>query len=275
MEINSDQYERIQKFLDADMTSEEMDAFEKELEASPAMRSQLDFEQSVRDHLAMQQMQSSIVDNEKVVPLKHRKKWLGIAAAASVLAAIATIFFLNTKQNTPTPIAKKNDTLKIDKIDTSVLPKVAPNKIKSEINYAQLFEEYFELDKAPETYPIQFADAFSRYENGNYSALEKLDANEIANTRGVDDKQSILETLHYYKGIAFLKTNNNAQALTNLQWVTQNSRNDTLKANANWYLGLAYLKKGEIEKAKALFEGLSSYGRYKKIVKELLEKLKE
>ncbi len=278
MEITTEQYSRIQHFLDTEMTIEEMDAFEIELEANPHMRSQLDFEQSIRDNFSSQQTDSSIINSKKILPINNRKKWFGIAAAASVFVAIATIFFWNSKKNTPTPIAKKIDTIKvekIDKIDSPTLPKVIPNKIGSKINFAQLFEEYFEPDKAPETYHIQLADAFTEYEKGNYNTLEKLDAVAIANTRGIDDKQNILETLHYYKGIAFLKTNNNDQALLNLQWVLQNSSNDTLKANANWYLALANLKNKNKSEAKKILERLSSYSKYKTQVEKLLEKFKE
>ncbi|HEX5151049.1 MAG TPA: hypothetical protein VFW07_06350 [Parafilimonas sp.] len=51
MKISSEQYERILKFLDGDMTVEEMNEFEKELAVNPEMRSQIDFEESVRDTL--------------------------------------------------------------------------------------------------------------------------------------------------------------------------------------------------------------------------------
>lgn len=273
MEITTEQYNRIQYFLDAEMTIEEMVAFEIELEANPYMRTQLDFEQSIRDNFYTQQIDTSFVNKKKVIPINNnRKKWLGIAAA-TLLIAIAAIFFLNTKNNTPTIVAKKNDAIKTEKIDTQALPKILPSKIKGETDFAELFEQYFEPDKVPETYPIQLAEAFNGYEKGNYSVIEKLDADAVANSRGIEDKQSILETLHYYKGIAFLKNNNTGQALVNLQWVLQNSSNDTLKANANWYLGLGYLKRGELGKAKRLFNGIGNYGRYKKEIIAILRTL--
>jgi len=65
MKISSGQYERILKFLDGDMTVEEMNAFAKELAANPEMQSQIDFEQSVRDALAVNDTENGKDNNEE------------------------------------------------------------------------------------------------------------------------------------------------------------------------------------------------------------------
>jgi tetratricopeptide (TPR) repeat protein len=274
MEITTEQYNRIQLFLDAEMTKEEIDAFELELDSNPSMRSQLDFEQNVRDNFAMQKKVPLIVENKKVIRINNRRKWLPMVAAASVLMAIGTLFFWNTKKNKATPsIAKKIDTILLEKKDTSTLTKPILNKIKNEINFAQLFDDYFEVEKIPTNYPIQLADAFSEYKKGNYASMQKLDITKITETRGVDDKQAVLELACYYKGISLLKLGKPEDAIKNFEWVKNNASTDSLKGNASWYLGLVYLKKGEREKAKVLLEGISSYGRYKNSIKELLNEL--
>jgi hypothetical protein len=53
MEVTPEQYERIMKFLDGDMSVEEMNDFEKELKANPEMRKQMDFEQLVRERIEL------------------------------------------------------------------------------------------------------------------------------------------------------------------------------------------------------------------------------
>jgi hypothetical protein len=251
-----------------------MDAFELELDSNPDMRSQLDFEQNVRDNFAIQKKVPLIVENKKVIRINNRRKWLPMVAAASVLMAIATLFFWNTKKNKATPsIAKKIDTILLEKKDTSSVPKPILNKIKNEINFAQLFDDYFEVEKLPTNYPIQLADAFGEYEKGNYASMQKLDITKITETRGIDDKQAVLELAHHYKGISFLKLGKTEDAIKNLQWVKNNATTDSLKRNASWYLGLGYLKMREKEKARILFEGISSYGRYKKEALAILRTL--
>jgi TolA-binding protein len=277
MEINVEQYNKIIQFLDADMTIAEMDAFEKELEANPSMRSQLDFEQSIRNNFLQEENKKDTIDvqhsknSTTIKPIANKNNWFAIAASLIAIVSIATFYIFKSEKKAPIDLVKNIDTLNVIKGDT-----VSANIVKVidtivQPNLSAIFEEYFEPDKIPENYPIQLAAELTDYEKGNYASIQKLDITKVTETRGGDDKRAILELAHYYKGIALLKSNKLEDAITNLQWVKNNATDASMKANANWYLGLGYLKMREISKVKILFKKISSYGRYKNKVKEIIQ----
>lgn len=112
MAITTEQYEKITRFLDADMDLAEMEAFEKELAANPEMRRQLDFEQSVRNEFASQELPDVIGMTTEEAPVARQmtrkttrlQKWLVIGAAAAVLAAVLVITKQNSSPNRRLPI---------------------------------------------------------------------------------------------------------------------------------------------------------------------------
>jgi len=290
MSISIEQHEKISHFLDAEMTMAEMEAFEKELSANPEIREQLNFEQALRDGFAVGSIkvqELNLQDNgpqEKIhkigagikeayntkenLPKKinphHplwkavivRVKWLHIAAAVVVLIIIATFFTIKTKPSAQQTFVKLKDTLSIRNIDSSITvkskPIIEPAKVP---DFALLYKKYFVKDKLPETYPLLLADAFNNYENGDYASIQQLNLNDISEMRGEDklnNRQNILQLGHYYKGIAFLETNNTQQAIINFNWVIKNQPDKSLRVKAQWYLALTYLKEHNGEKATEL-----------------------
>src|SRR5690606_17612903 len=108
-----------------------------------------------------------------------------------------------------------------------------------------LFKQYFKKDDLPANYPLFLAEAFTDYESGNYKTLQQLNLNDLPQTRGTDESGSkaiILQLGHYYKGLAFLQTNNTKEAIHHLNWVLNNRPANALRAKAQWYVALVYLK---------------------------------
>jgi hypothetical protein len=270
MDISAEQYERIILFLDAGMTLEEMEAFEKELAINPAMRQQLDFEQSIRDSFTLKKSiaipaQENSIDGHTgrdLIKSINRKQWIIIAAAACVLAAVITITLIKSEKETGSVIVKKDGTTGTNKKDTQELTVTKPDDSLNVPDYAVLYKQYFVKDDLPENYPTFLAEALISYNDGDYSSIQKLNLAAIPEMRGGEDKQIILNLGHYYKGIAFLKTNNNQQALQNLQWIEKNCTDADLKVKAQWYLSLAYLKNSNAIEAISLLKKLASNGAY-------------
>lgn len=274
MGITNEQYEKIIRFLDADMEPEEMEAFEKELASNPEMRHQLDFEQSVRDGFALRNITSltdtAPVKGDPATPktpgkITTMRKWWAISAAAVAIIALVLFTILWQKQEKNPGITNRKD---IDTIhEKSAPPQIvtAPAKDSSgEIELASLFRQYFKKDTLPEEYPIFLAEALTDYDSGNYTTLQRLNLNSIPQTRGVgeaDSKENILQLGHYYKGLAFLQTNNTREAVINLEWVLNNHPGNTLRDKAQWYLALAYLKEHKPGKAKELLKKIISGSR--------------
>jgi tetratricopeptide (TPR) repeat protein len=131
----------------------------------------------------------------------------------------------------------------------------APVKDSSEvIGLALLFKQYFKKEALPENYPLFLAEALMDYESGNYTTLQQLNLSDLPRARGAGeaDSKNILQLGHYYKGLAFLQTSNTKEAAINLNRVLNNQPGYALRAKAQWYLALTYLKENNAEKAAEL-----------------------
>ena len=246
-----------------------MNAFEKELAINPAMRQQLDFELKARDSFTFNK--NKIIDSTtNAIPITNnnsrRKKWFAIAAAAAVIIAVVSIIFLKPKKDIDKVIVQSNDTNSVKKNDTTAITITQPNDSIKTLTFIKLYQQYFSTDVVPENYPMYLAEALTNYQSGDYAAIQKLNLADIPEIRGTESKQPVIALGHYYKGIAFLKTNNTKEAILNLQWVQKNSADKNLQLKAQWYLALAYLKNNNAAEAIKLLKNMaakSTYHRYK------------
>lgn len=264
MGITTEQYEKIIRFLDAGMEPDEMDEFEIEMAANPEIRYQLDFEQSIRDGFALRNITSlpgvlpasaNAAVHVKPGKVTSMRKWLAISAALIAACLVFTIFWQKTAKSPA--IAGRMDMDTPQKASSQrQLTVVAPSNDSSKgIDLALLFIQNFEKDVLPDQYPLFLAEALTDYESGNYTTLQRLDLNDLPQTRGVnetDSKENILKWGHYFKGLAFLQTGNAGEAAINLDWVLNNQPGKALRVKTQWYLALTYLKENEGGKAAEL-----------------------
>lgn len=252
------------RFLDGAMNLKEMDAFEKELSANAEMRNQLNFEQSLRDSFGFGNIKSLPdikFEKENTELSKTRgkltgmRKWWTIGAAVITGLILFTIFEQKKTKTTEVADVKVADTLQKPITPPVSTINVPVQDSDEHIDLQDLFKKYFRKDALPEHYPLFLAEALMDYESGNYKTLQKLNLNDLPQTRSVgeaDSKENILRLGHYYKGLAFLQTNNTRDAIENLHWVISNQQDKALRTKAQWFLALAYLKENNSEKAAEL-----------------------
>jgi predicted negative regulator of RcsB-dependent stress response len=171
-----------------------------------------------------------------------------------------------------------NDVTKITPADS--IKNIAP-EIKKLDGYAS-FKKYYAKDMSDQPMPELLAMVSSDYQKGNYSYSETINLANVPNTRGssadINSKQNILQLGHYYKGLSYIETNENRQAIENLQWVIDSAQSTQLKIKAQWYLALIYLKQNNTKRAVPLLSSLSKNSnevQYHKQAAEILETLKE
>jgi TolA-binding protein len=112
----------------------------------------------------------------------------------------------------------------------------------------------------------QYAEAINMYKQGKYDLAAPL-----FNALVQKDTSNI--TASFYLGITQLELRNYEQAITQLS--KSISKPQEFTKEAQWYLGLSYLKTGEKTKAIPYFEILSeSEGFYQDQAKKLLRRLK-
>ena len=222
------------------------------------------------EHKKSQDVNVFVVDN-KPRPHKARifnmQSWIGIAAAACVVLAVAGLVLLWPKSSTP-PVAKTIDTLSAKKNANNNLTNITPKDSLKNI-YPETkkfdgkasFKKYYAKDLSNPPMPELLAMVSSNYQKGNYSYSERLDLRNVPNTRGasndINSKQNILQFGHYYKGLSYIETDEDKKAFENLQWVIDSAQSPQLKIKAQWYLALIYLKENNTEKALSLLSSLS------------------
>lgn len=296
MSLTNEQYEKIIRFLDAGMEPDEMDAFEKELNSNPEMRWQLDFEQSVRDGFAVRNitsLQDTVSANKHTVAqsntgkVMNMRKWIAVGAAIITACMLFTLFWqkpqkvpvvsnlndIDTLHAAPV-VTNRTDTGTLQQksdLATVIVSTTEPAKDSGKmVDLALLFKQYFKKDVLPEQYPLYLAEALADYESGNYKTLQQLNFNNLPQTRGTNKTESKENTLHlghYYKGLAFLQTNNTREAAINLRWVLNNKPGKALMAKAQWYLVLVHLKENNGEKAAELCRSIISNKKNDTLIK--------
>ncbi len=231
-----------------------------------------------------------IIDNRPRLPkarVVNLKSWIGIAAAACVLLAVASLVLFLPQSHAPSSIVKNIDTSSIKK-NTNITKTIPGDSIKNinpeapGVDAIALFKKYYTKDTAHPSMPDLLAAVPEQYQKGNYSYTDEINFGNVPNTRGssadINSKQNILQLGHYYKGISYIETNDNKKAVENLKWVIDSAQNPQLETKAQWYLALIYLKENNAKKALPLLSSLSKNSneiQYHKKAAEVLKDLKE
>lgn len=242
--------ELIEKYFSNSLTDEEQILFNNLLKDDKAFKDEFLFLKDLKKTLSHNQKKSlkttlqnfeSDLKNEKGF---HLKKWL---AAASIILVLGLSYFLfsDSFNNTPEKL------------------------------YAEYFEPYRNV-----VHPVVRGEngktiessAFLAYENKKYhKALNLL--NSVSNNN--DD------CFKFYSAMCYMGLNKNLDAIDLLLPIATSESNPdsdlNFNAKANWYLGLAYLNSGDINKAISQFSFVvnnPSCSFKKEEAQEILNKLK-
>jgi len=219
-------FELIEKYFSNSLSDDEYILFNHLLKNDDIFKEEFLFQKDLKKALSHNQKNSlkttlqnfeSNIKNEKVF---HLKKWL---AAASIILVLGFSYFLFS-----------------DSFNNS------PEKL-----YAEYFEPYRNVIHPvvrSENEKTIKSSAFMAYENGKYhKALNLL--NSVSNN---DD-----EYIRFYSAMCYLGLNKNLDAIDLLLPIANGISNPdsdkNFEAKANWYLGLAYLNSGDINKAISQF----------------------
>ncbi len=107
-----------------------------------------------------------------------------------------------------------------------------------------LFTQFFKAHPMVETEDLEWKKLVTVYQQGNYEdALKRLKVMAEGNPKNA--------AISFYLGNTYLSLLESKKAITAFQKIYEYP-NDW-QEKTNWYLGLAYLKNGELEKAQRLF----------------------
>lgn len=240
----------IERYLQGEMSPEELKWFEKELDGNTVLRQELELHKKVDVVLA----NGELIDLKKQLDLIHheievvaqkgqgaiRKIYQRVyytAAALAVGVILFTLYFVN-----------------------------------QDFSSNRLIEEYYSPDIASVTYRSDnqndklLQDAMAYYNQKDYATAITL-FEKILN----QDNSKL--GINLYSGISNLEIKNYAKANQNFRTIIDQKPNAFVES-ATWYLGMCYIMTNEREKAGEQFKILThSDGYYKKDAKRILRRL--
>ena len=233
-------------------------------------------------------------------------KKLAIAAIMVGVVAMGTVWFVQKKQdggpvvfNDPKTDIKKSDTgsLKINiSPDNTLKPdndeivqapgrRNTPEQAKlyrtSKARLGALYAAYSKPDALPDQKAAALEEGDDSYEKGAFkeaiAGYEAVIASMEVNVRGQGetDKQIVFYA-YYYRAQSYLVIDSVASAIPDLYKAVANSPDGYWKSKAQWYLAMALLKTGEVEKATVRLKQVSNStnsGEYRQKAAEVLSLL--
>lgn len=239
--ISQELLETIERYINGYMAQQELNDFNQLLELDDAFKAKVEDIKTMLLGIEVQALKEKLDDFHKEIPKTltqttndNKVRFLNfnkIAVAAAIIVAVGSIWFFNN----------------------------SPNE--------KLYAKYFKPDPGlpttmSTTDDFDFYDAMVNYKHGDYSlAIDKW--NTLSKKRPTND------TLNYFLGVAHLANKNEIEAIPFLEKTVKN-KDFALINDAYHYLGLSYLKDGNIKLAKKYFS-LSNNDVSKELVMEITD----
>jgi tetratricopeptide (TPR) repeat protein len=304
-------FEKATAYFNGSMTTEEVQLFEAETAASEELSQLMQLWKNTDEEAAIYVQDRQAADAFIATHQKLKKTfindtgadefstdarqlnfslWKWVAAAAVITGTIFMINLLipSSKQNLQLSRQTKHadsaahtarDTATAVTADNKPKEKSAVQTSEHSIQAARLYAEAFVPDDAPKNPNELLDDAFFYYASAQYkNAINAIDsAGSKAATRGNNAFTPLTNFYaQYYKGLSMMLLNNTAGAIPVLQQAALQSPEAALKAKAQWYLALAYLKQEKIADAVSTLQLLinnAEAGIYKSKAEKLLAAL--
>jgi len=252
------------------MTTEQAQLFEKETAASEELSKLMQTWKTTDEEAALyeknrqeteafiythQKLKSDFVnDDVKVKKLKYSPwRWVAIAAAVTGIIMLMKIFTPSPDKSSFADEHKKklDTTHKIVAVDSPVAT-IDTQLKKRDIQLRTLYAQVFRPDEVPEDPNGPLDNAFFYYASKQYKkAITAIDsAGSKTLTRGSDSFTPVTRFYAvYYKALSLLTLGNDSGAVKLLAQSVSLAPSAFLKAKAQWYLALAYLKQENVQTA--------------------------
>ncbi|MGB5417384.1 tetratricopeptide repeat protein [Algibacter sp.] len=238
--ISQDILEIIEQYLNGSMTTQELKDFNQLLELDDEFKVKVKDIKTMLAGIETQNLKEQLDEFHEEIPktkvqkpTKSKVRFLSfskLAIAASIILAVGSIWFFNTPKN--------------EKI------------------YANFFKPDPGLPTTmSNTNNFDFYDAMVNYKHGDYTlAIDKW--------RVLQEKNPENDSLNYFLGVAYLANKNENVAIPYLERAIEAKDDFAFLGDAYYYLGLAYLKEGNMELAKKHLS-LSETDAAKKVLSKL------
>lgn len=245
------QQDLIDRYLKGDMNSSERNDFEKLIKEDYEIRETIELQKLILEEIKQKESFDKIIkEGEKpTIPLF---KVLSFSMAAVIIGILIwQPWFLSN-----------------DKIFNSYMT-ILEIKDPREISYtsSDLRGEECEYQNLTNDECVDVRIAIRHYEIGNFENASKIFESVLNPVRKNYE-------LSLYMAISQLKSGKVDQCITTLNEIS-NSRNDSIKETANYYLALSYIHLGDLSTAKSILKSLiNNKGEYSDRSNQILKKMR-
>lgn len=238
----------IDRYLLQELSDEERKEFRELLHHEPDFREQLKLSQAIAagfERLHEEEIASRILNRNTPTRAKRRKKFM---IGLYIAAAIAVLIYIGLG------------------------PKYSPEEVyRMAYSTPEYFKEYSRTGNNGLTIPqkIRVREAVEMYNKRDF----QLAAMALESVIEQVDMMHIPEEILFYYGICCIENKETEKALNTMQYLSK--ERVLLQREAQWYLALFYLKKGEKDKAKTELQELVNEDLYRDRANHLLTILKE
>lgn len=239
----------VEQFLSGEMGHADRENFENEVRSNQDLAGELKFSKSIdailrsediidfRKKLIASRLDGKKVQHDVPVIRMHVKKFWYAAASLILLAAIGSTLYFSVPRGNATD---------------------------------NLFNEFYSADNlvnVTRAGDANIVEAVIKFQEKDYTVASSLFNNILKSDNG-----NI--ACWFYYGISSIETDNYVQAEKAFNHIISDDQNLYVE-HAEWYLGLAYLKNNQINKAKTQFEKIASNpdNYHRKDAANLLQKL--
>ncbi len=239
-DISQEEFERIEAYLNGQLSKEDLIVFESRFKEEAGFKAKVEDIKTVLTGMETQALKEQLDIFHKDVSKMgnaliqeevkvHSINWKRLLVAAVFIIAAGSFWFISGNSN------------------------------------ERLYAKYFSPDPGlPTTMSsnsnYEFYEAMVDYKQGHYKTA-------ITKWETLQDAKPNNDTLNYFIGVAYLANKKEENAISFLEESIKNS-DFPLANDAYYYLGLAYLKEGNIEKAQANFK-LSNIDNSKVLLSKL------
>ena len=286
---NTDLPDKIERYLDGNLTGEEKADFERQMKADSQLADDVEAYRAINFAIANKdyaELKNDLVKAKKLI--------------SDVRANLQVNYEVETEKSEPEVSVQRQssrenetDVSLIDQLLNWLIPTQPAFRLALAVaviavllipaymvfmggsaNHEQLFAENFapypdviSSSRGESDEPLDgLLEAMQSYENKNYSGA-LIHFNDFLNTN-----PTYYDAL-FYRGVTNLQLGNIEQAASDLESVMDNNR--TLENQAKWYLALLHLKKGEVSEASEVLKEIEAgNGQYSDRAKSILKKLK-
>ena len=236
MSDKAQHYAQIERYLRGELNDSDRWSFETAMDADEALREEVRLHRELEETFGDPEYRQFIevisaadaetkIANEKGKEIRIRRpwrRWMGLAATLLAVVAAGALIWLNLKP-APSPQA--------------------------------LFAEYFspypiDAFRSGEETGQQLPEALQAYRQGRYA--------EVDRRIGTLPADSVTAMLTFYRGVALLADGRAHVAATIFEQLLQENALPGLNQPTEWYIALAYLKEGAIEKARIHLEDIAA-----------------